>query len=47
MPGDHSDAVKVLSGEKSQPSRGPKPTLTTERIVQAAIGIADSEGLAC
>uniref|UniRef100_A0AAU2K2C8 TetR/AcrR family transcriptional regulator n=1 Tax=Streptomyces sp. NBC_00049 TaxID=2903617 RepID=A0AAU2K2C8_9ACTN len=35
----------LLWGEKGQPSRGPKPSLTAGRIAEVAIGIADKEGL--
>jgi AcrR family transcriptional regulator len=45
MHADQADIVKMLWGEKDQPSRGPKPTLTTARIAQAAIAIADAGGL--
>ncbi|MEU7783006.1 MULTISPECIES: TetR/AcrR family transcriptional regulator [unclassified Amycolatopsis] len=33
-------------GGTSEPTRGRKPTLTVERIVAAAIGVADADGLA-
>jgi AcrR family transcriptional regulator len=42
---DQTESVKVLWGEKDQPSRGPKPALTTKRIAKAAIAIADAKGL--
>ena len=32
--------------ERAKPTRGPKPALTLERIADAAIAIADAEGLA-
>ncbi|MEU9034056.1 TetR/AcrR family transcriptional regulator [Streptomyces sp. NPDC048352] len=35
----------LLWGEQGQPSRGPKPSLTADRIAGAAIRIADEEGL--
>ncbi|WP_327354532.1 TetR/AcrR family transcriptional regulator [Streptomyces sp. NBC_01304] len=35
----------LLWGEQELPSRGPKPSLTAGRIAEAAIGIADREGL--
>ncbi|HEX5594523.1 MAG TPA: TetR/AcrR family transcriptional regulator [Micromonosporaceae bacterium] len=38
--------VELLLGARERPRRGPKPGLSLERIVQAAIGIADAEGLA-
>ncbi|SFP73679.1 DNA-binding transcriptional regulator, AcrR family [Amycolatopsis arida] len=47
MPADHGmSGVELLWGDGERPSRGPKPKLTLERIVTAAIGIADAEGLA-
>ncbi|HEU4425908.1 MAG TPA: TetR/AcrR family transcriptional regulator [Pilimelia sp.] len=51
MTTDFSDAdparsLKLLWGIRARPSRGPKPGLSIERIVQAAIDIADAEGLA-
>ncbi|MEU8465160.1 TetR/AcrR family transcriptional regulator [Streptomyces sp. NPDC029003] len=43
------DAMKasfaLLWGEEERPSRGPKPSLTAAGIAQAAIEIADAEGL--
>jgi AcrR family transcriptional regulator len=35
----------LLWGSPEQPTRGPKPGLSVERIVQAAIKIADAEGI--
>ncbi|MFI1976623.1 TetR/AcrR family transcriptional regulator [Streptomyces wedmorensis] len=35
----------LLWGEQEPPSRGPKPSLTAGRIAEAAMGIADEEGL--
>ncbi|MEU2549998.1 TetR/AcrR family transcriptional regulator [Streptomyces roseolus] len=35
----------LLWGEQGQPGRGPKPSLTAGRIAEAAIRIADKEGL--
>ncbi|MEV5971751.1 TetR/AcrR family transcriptional regulator C-terminal domain-containing protein [Streptomyces sp. NPDC051921] len=35
----------LLWGEQEPPSRGPKPSLTASRIAEAAVGIADREGL--
>ncbi|WP_405861915.1 TetR/AcrR family transcriptional regulator [Streptomyces sp. NBC_00090] len=35
----------LLWGEQELPSRGPKPSLSAVRIAEAAIGIADREGL--
>jgi AcrR family transcriptional regulator len=39
-------SLALLWGSASGPSRGPRPGLTRERIVRAAIEIADAEGLA-
>jgi AcrR family transcriptional regulator len=36
---------ELLWGLREQPTRGPKPSLSIEQIVQAAIEIADSDGL--
>lgn len=44
--GNYRLTLKLLWGLRDQPSRGPKPKLTVEQIVQAAIRIADAEGLA-
>lgn len=38
-------AMALLWGTEQRPSRGPKPSLTLEGVVAAAIGIADAEGL--
>ena len=35
-----------LWGPRPQPARGPRPALTLERIADAAVSIADAEGLA-
>jgi AcrR family transcriptional regulator len=37
--------LELLWGEREPPSRGPKPSLTVEQIVQAGVDIADEEGL--
>ncbi|MFD7454951.1 TetR/AcrR family transcriptional regulator [Kitasatospora sp. NPDC059827] len=37
--------VALLWGEQEQPTRGPKPSLTPQRIAAAAVVIADAEGL--
>ena len=37
--------VDLLWGRREQPRRGPKPSLSLEKIVNAAIEIADAEGL--
>lgn len=44
--GEQAASVELLWGAHAQPRRGPKPALSVERIVRAAIGIADAEGLA-
>lgn len=36
---------ELLWGMREQPTRGPKPSLSVEQIVQAAIEIADADGL--
>ncbi|WP_461084526.1 TetR/AcrR family transcriptional regulator [Streptomyces deserti] len=38
-------SLELLWGTGERPSRGPKPALSLDRIVQAAVGIADAEGL--
>ncbi|WP_445394955.1 TetR/AcrR family transcriptional regulator [Streptomyces sp. LE64] len=43
--GDIQRTLELLWEPDRRPSRGPKPTLTVDRIVQAAIRIADAEGL--
>ncbi|MBO0651906.1 TetR/AcrR family transcriptional regulator [Streptomyces triculaminicus] len=42
---DPKASLALLWGEQEQPRRGPKPSLTAERIVTGAIAIADGEGL--
>ncbi|GHB73145.1 TetR family transcriptional regulator [Streptomyces cirratus] len=42
---DPKVTLALLWGEQEQPRRGPKPSLTAERIVSGAIAIADAEGL--
>ena len=37
---------ELLWEDRSRPTRGPKPSLTPDEVVQAAIDIADEEGLA-
>ncbi|WP_280268513.1 TetR/AcrR family transcriptional regulator [Nocardia wallacei] len=39
-------ALDLLWGTGQRPKRGPKPTLTLDRIVAEAIAVADAEGLA-
>jgi AcrR family transcriptional regulator len=44
--GDPARSMALLWGMQKSPTRGPKPGLSVERIVRAAIGVADAEGLA-
>ncbi|WP_422773030.1 TetR/AcrR family transcriptional regulator [Plantactinospora sp. WMMC1484] len=44
--GDPKRSMELLWGVPDRPRRGPKPRLTVDRIVRAAIEIADAEGLA-
>jgi AcrR family transcriptional regulator len=44
--GDPARSMALLWGVQKSPTRGPKPGLSVERIVRAAIGVADAEGLA-
>ncbi|SDU50771.1 TetR/AcrR family transcriptional regulator [Jiangella alkaliphila] len=44
--GDVSKSLELLWGMQQRPTRGPKPGLTLERIVAAAIEVADADGLA-
>lgn len=44
--GDIRRSLELLWGTGERPSRGPKPGLTVDRIVTAAVEIADAEGLA-
>ncbi|AUG78333.1 TetR family transcriptional regulator [Kitasatospora sp. MMS16-BH015] len=37
--------IALLWGEQGQPTRGPKPSLTPARLAEAAVAIADAEGL--
>ena len=37
---------ELLWDDRSQPTRGPKPALTPDDVVQAAVAIADADGLA-
>ncbi|MEU8621578.1 TetR/AcrR family transcriptional regulator [Streptomyces sp. NPDC048623] len=46
MGAEHAEVVRLLWGPHPKPARGPRPTLDLDRIAQAGIGIADSEGLA-
>ncbi|MQY09398.1 TetR/AcrR family transcriptional regulator [Actinomadura macrotermitis] len=43
--GDPKRTLDLMWGVPDRPRRGPKPRLTVERIVQAAVEIADAEGL--
>jgi AcrR family transcriptional regulator len=43
--GDPTRTLELLWGTREPPSRGPKPALSVEQIVQAAIELADAEGL--
>lgn len=44
--GRFTGSVELLWGSQPGPKRGPRPTLTHERIARAGIAIADTEGLA-
>jgi AcrR family transcriptional regulator len=44
--GDPTRTMELLWGVQARPRRGPKPKLTIEQITQAAIEVADAEGLA-
>lgn len=44
--GDPARSLALLWGAQKGPTRGPKPGLSVERIVRAAIAVADAEGLA-
>ncbi|MGW0699541.1 TetR/AcrR family transcriptional regulator [Streptomyces sp. NPDC002867] len=44
--GDVSRSLELLWGTGERPSRGPKPGLTLDRIVTAAVELADAEGMA-
>jgi AcrR family transcriptional regulator len=43
---EQAGTVELLWGPRPQPTRGPKPALSIEHIAQAAIEVADAEGLA-
>ncbi|MCW8375575.1 TetR/AcrR family transcriptional regulator [Streptomyces justiciae] len=43
--GDIARTLELLWDTGKRPSRGPKPTLTLDRIVEAAVRVADAEGL--
>lgn len=44
--GDLNRSLELLWQGKEPANRGPKPGLTLERVVSAAVGLADREGLA-
>lgn len=44
--GDPARSLELLWGTRKRPKRGPKPGLSVERIVRAAIELADADGLA-
>ncbi|MGW5462236.1 TetR/AcrR family transcriptional regulator C-terminal domain-containing protein [Streptomyces sp. NPDC003996] len=44
-PRDPRAALALLWGEQEQPTRGPKPTLSPQRIAAAAVELADAQGL--
>ena len=43
--GDLQRTLDLMWGTATAPSRGPRPGLSVDRIVDVAIGVADSEGL--
>ncbi|CCK29308.1 tetR family transcriptional regulatory protein [Streptomyces davaonensis JCM 4913] len=43
--GDIARTMELLWDTGRRPSRGPKPTLSLDRIVEAAVRVADGEGL--
>ncbi|TCN36657.1 TetR family transcriptional regulator [Kribbella orskensis] len=44
--GDPAKSLELLWGLQPRPTRGPKPALTVDAIVEAALKLADAEGLA-
>src|SRR2546430_12616714 len=42
---DKPSSVELLWGAVERPSRGPKPAMSLEKIVHAAVAIVDKEGL--
>jgi AcrR family transcriptional regulator len=44
--GDPQRSMELLWGTQKSPTRGPKPGISVEQIVRAAIELADAEGLA-
>lgn len=43
--GDITRSLELLWGTKERPTRGPKPGLTLESIVEGAVALADDKGL--
>ncbi|MEV5961306.1 TetR/AcrR family transcriptional regulator [Kribbella sp. NPDC051952] len=43
--GDPARSLELLWRRRPQPTRGPKPALTVDQIVEAALRVADTEGL--
>ena len=43
--GDPAKSLELLWRRRPQPTRGPKPALTVDQIVEAALRVADAEGL--
>jgi len=43
--GDGSASLALLWGTRARPSRGPKPQLTLDAVVRAAIEVADADGI--
>jgi AcrR family transcriptional regulator len=46
MPAKRGTVANLVWGKKPAPSRGPKPTLSTDQIARVSIRLADAEGLA-
>jgi AcrR family transcriptional regulator len=44
--GDPARSLRLLWRDQKRPSRGPRPGLSVDRVVAAAIELADAEGLA-
>jgi AcrR family transcriptional regulator len=42
---ERTDSVRLLWGDRERSGRGPKPSLSVERIAEIAIAVADAEGL--
>ena len=43
--GDPARSLELLWAPRRAPRRGPKPGLSVERIVRAAVEVADADGL--